>query len=38
MSWADVGELIGLYMGAFGLGWCSGFAYLVFRKVAESAT
>lgn len=37
MTWADVGEFVGMYLGAWVLGWCWGYGYLIFRKVAESA-
>lgn len=38
MDYGDLAGLVGLYMGSFALGWCSGFLYLTFRKVAETAT
>lgn len=38
MDWSDVGPLIGLYMGAFALGWSAGWLYLAFKRVAEVTT
>lgn len=38
MDYGDLVPLIGLYMGAFAIGWCAGFMYLTFRKVSETAT
>jgi hypothetical protein len=38
MTWTDVGPLVGYMLGAFALGWGSGYLLLVYRKVTESAT
>lgn len=38
MTWTDLAPLIGLYLGCFALGWTGGYLYLIFKKVAETAT
>ena len=38
MADADLVTLIGLYIGAFALGWTSGLLVLAYRKFTEGAT
>lgn len=38
MTDTDLATLVGLYLGAFALGWTSGLLVLAFRKFSEGAT
>jgi hypothetical protein len=37
MTVADIALLVGVYVGAFGIGWSLGAFFLWFRKISESA-